>query len=186
MSPERRTIPPGTRRPRFPDPRRGRRLLVATALLLSGSLLSGCGGSPASGFRFSGPPVVITGSPMDVPIPHLGTARLSFDPFPAAPSTVVEVTLVDREGRPVEGAGVRAAYDMPAHRHGSIPAELAALGPGVYRAALHFSMAGTWRIAFTIRRGSERFELQTEVRVRFAAPSQSSPAQGSMPDHMTH
>lgn len=61
-------------------------------------------------------------------------------------ATRLNISLVDRTGRPVTGAKVALVLDMPAHHHGPITVPVSGGRKGVYTAATNLSphMRGQW------------------------------------------
>jgi Cu(I)/Ag(I) efflux system membrane fusion protein len=83
-------------------------------------------------------------------------ARLAPDP-PRQNRQVLELTVRDAAGTPVDDATVDVAYDMPAM--GSMAemkgaARVTHGGAGVYRAQFDLPMGGTWGLRATVRAGS--------------------------------
>ncbi|HTN51965.1 MAG TPA: FixH family protein [Anaeromyxobacter sp.] len=73
--------------------------------------------------------------------------------------------VLDRAGRPVEGAAVAVTASRPDTGHLRLSAAARAEGAG-YAAALAFPAAGPWELAFDVRRGPERARLTRTVQVR--------------------
>lgn len=64
---------------------------------------------------------------------------------------VVQVYVVGADGRPAEPEEVRATVTLPSRSVGPLPVDLGAVGPGHRRATVSVPMAGTWRLAVTVR-----------------------------------
>ena len=76
----------------------------------------------------------------------------TIDPSPAAmgPATI-DVALADASGRPIEGADVHVEGNM---NHAGMVPEMASaneVSPGVYRAAIEFTMGGDWYLLVEAR-----------------------------------
>jgi nitrogen fixation protein FixH len=67
------------------------------------------------------------------------------------------VRLVDRDGRPLDGATVAVAAFHNARADEILRAELAAKGDGLYSCGLAMRRSGVWELRFTVDRGGERF-----------------------------
>lgn len=84
------------------------------------------------------------------------------------PSLRTEVTVLDREGVPVEGAAVSVEAFPIARASWIERAGLASRGGGAYAGALRWSRGGLWEFRVTAVRGDERFTrtLTKEFPVR--------------------
>lgn len=90
-------------------------------------LASGCERRPSSDAT-----VVVEHEVMPRP-PRVGTATIT-------------LRVADAAGRPVRGAGVKLEGDMSHAGMSPVFGEARESGPGLYRAALEFTMAGDWVI----------------------------------------
>lgn len=75
----------------------------------------------------------------------------------ARPERAVELTLLDHTGAPVGDAEVRVVALHVANAGERVPAPLAEVAPGHYRAIMPLGRAGLWEIQIEARRGLERF-----------------------------
>jgi nitrogen fixation protein FixH len=75
----------------------------------------------------------------------------------SADGGAVTVELADRDGRPLAGAEVTAAFERPAGDAPDFDVRLEPQAPGVYRAALEPSAQGLWRVHLTARRGADLY-----------------------------
>jgi nitrogen fixation protein FixH len=101
-------------------------------------------------------------------------ARLGFravvDPAGLRPGgEALGFTLVDRDGRPVEGAMVQVAVTRPAGGGGDRRGEARALGDGRYLAPVGFAGPGFWDVRLDVKRGGDVVGLVQQVRVEAAS-----------------
>ena len=73
---------------------------------------------------------------------------------------VVRLRLVDRDGRPVDGASVRVTAIHNRQPDARPEAELAAEGDGAYAASMPLHQAGLWELRVRAVRGADRFESE--------------------------
>lgn len=81
----------------------------------------------------------------------------------------VQVTIVDRDGRPVDGASVtvEAIHNREIRRPS---AELAARGGGAYAAAMPLPRAGLWELRVQADRGGDHFTTSLRADAPRSAP----------------
>jgi Cu(I)/Ag(I) efflux system membrane fusion protein len=94
--------------------------------------------------------------------------RLSLDPDPPrAGDNVLNIDLMDAQGRPIDGAQLGFVYDMPAM--GAMPemkggGDVKAMGGGKYQITYPLSMLGDWTLTLGIEaQGHPRAELRLKV-----------------------
>jgi len=75
---------------------------------------------------------------------------------------LLEVTVRDRAGAPVEGAAVRVEAFHNARAARVLTAELAPAGSGRYAAPVPIERRGQWRFRFDVERGEDRFTASFE------------------------
>jgi hypothetical protein len=104
--------------------------------------------------------VVVAGIPAQltpttaIPVGGSMTAHLSLERTNGSPATRdLRLTLLDAQGRPVEGATIHVIGQMRYMDHGAFDVVLAADGPGRYGARLRFAMAGEHELRFNVLRG---------------------------------
>ncbi|MFB5195999.1 FixH family protein [Neobacillus sp. KR4-4] len=78
----------------------------------------------------------------------------SFTPDQATP---IQMKILDREGKPVEGAKVSADLDMQGMSHGDISMKMEEKGKGVYVGQADFEMEGDYTAAITIDYKGEKW-----------------------------
>jgi YtkA-like len=120
-------------------------LVAALAVL---SLLSACGtaGGPAAHGNPSPKAATFAGTGAEF------TAVLQVDPYPprSMQQTLLDVTVSDLEGLPVQGATVTCDLTMPAMRMPPNKPQAVERTPGVYAAEAVFTMAGAWEAAVQV------------------------------------
>jgi nitrogen fixation protein FixH len=72
-------------------------------------------------------------------------------------SAEAELTITNRQGAPVTGAKVEAAFARPTQHGFDFRLTLAQGRPGVYRAMFELPLPGLWDVHVTIRRGGSLF-----------------------------
>ncbi len=92
------------------------------------------------------------------------TYRTQPDP-PRSGNNVVEVTVRQADGSPVTDAAVTAVFSMPAMPSMNMPAmrsdaTLAHAAAGTYRGTGELSMAGTWTVTLTVKRGDQEIGVK--------------------------
>jgi nitrogen fixation protein FixH len=98
---------------------------------------------------------------------HLGWSA-HVDVQPADEAALLRATIVDRDGRPIEGAAVRASVFHKAHASRVLEAELAPLADGGYVASLPMHRPGAWACRLSVRRADDTF---TSVKNIVVAPN---------------
>lgn len=78
----------------------------------------------------------------------------------------IEVDLRDREGRPLEGAGLHANVRRPTHQGHDFVAELSALGDGGYGADIDLPLSGQWHIQVLVTHPDGTYQLDERILVR--------------------
>ena len=79
---------------------------------------------------------------------------------------LVELTLRDRDGRPLDGAEVRAQLRRPVGTGSDLDLVLAPTGPGTYRAATTLPRPGAWDVHVVVERGQALFVVDERVVLR--------------------
>ncbi len=72
------------------------------------------------------------------------------NPDPPRPEGATIFLTVRRDGRPVTGAKVCTASDMPDMQHPGVTKVATEISGGRYEARLQFGMGGSWRMAVTV------------------------------------
>jgi len=72
-------------------------------------------------------------------------------------STPIQMKILDREGKPVEGAKVSADLDMQGMSHGNISMKMQETGNGEYVGQANFEMEGDYTAAITIDYKGEKW-----------------------------
>jgi nitrogen fixation protein FixH len=97
--------------------------------------------------------------------------RAAFEPASIRPGgAVLDFTLLDRTGVPVDGAAIQVALTRPAGGGGEARAVARGLGAGRYQAPLGFASPGFWDVRLDVRLGADPVGLTQQVRVE-AAPA---------------
>ncbi|MCM3116510.1 FixH family protein [Neobacillus sp. MER 74] len=78
----------------------------------------------------------------------------SFTPDQATP---IQMKILDREGKPVEGAKVSVDLDMQGMSHGDISMKMEETGKGMYVGQADFEMEGDYTAAITIDYKGEKW-----------------------------
>jgi nitrogen fixation protein FixH len=100
--------------------------------------------------------------------------RFAFGAGSGSPS-VLEATVLDAEGRPLEGARVSVTAIHNALAGSPIVLLLAPEQPGVYAGRADFPRAGLWELRFLVTRGGRSFTADLRADAPPARPS-ASPA----------
>jgi nitrogen fixation protein FixH len=129
-----------------------RRIVTLCIALCAGSAGCGSGGTAATGEL-----VASSGSL---------TGTLEASPLEVGLNTA-EVSLLDAEGAPLEGATVTISPWMPAHGHGTETVEAEATGvAGTYATErLRFQMGGVWELRVHVVHGDDEGELVATIEV---------------------
>ncbi len=78
---------------------------------------------------------------------------------------LVEVTVKDAKGAPVEGAQVQLVLTMVEMDHGATKFDATQIRPGIYEAKPKFMMGGKWNIEMRATKGSESATAKQQVEV---------------------
>jgi nitrogen fixation protein FixH len=92
-------------------------------------------------------------------------AKLGWSLQTALQGGVAVVTLVDRKGRPVEGARVAAIAQRPVGVEDAVELAFRAEAPGRYAAAQALPQRGQWDLLFTASVGERHFRATRRVVV---------------------
>jgi nitrogen fixation protein FixH len=82
------------------------------------------------------------------------------------PGAEVELAISDREGVPLTGAAVEAAFTRPTRQGLDVRLHLTAEGRGVYRAEFEPPLPGLWDVHVTIRRAGDLFVHDQRLLLR--------------------
>jgi nitrogen fixation protein FixH len=82
-------------------------------------------------------------------------------------AALLRARIVDRDGRPIGGATVKASVFHKAHASHVLEAELAPLADGGYVASLPMHRPGAWSCRLTVQRGDDTFVTIEDVVVVF-------------------
>ncbi|HEX6755317.1 MAG TPA: FixH family protein [Mycobacteriales bacterium] len=95
-----------------------------------------------------------------------GSARISVDPARTGENTV-EITLLDRSGKPVDAQNVSLTAALPAQQIGPLQVALTRAGTGVYRApGASFAGPGRWELVLRVQTSEfDRDVTQVDVPV---------------------
>lgn len=74
--------------------------------------------------------------------------------------------LVDRDGRPIDGAAVAARLERPAETASDLALALAPMGDGRYRAEVLLPQIGAWDVHLTAVRGDHRLVVDRRLVLR--------------------
>ncbi len=77
--------------------------------------------------------------------------------FTSDQATPIQMEILDREGKPVEGAKVSADLDMQGMSHGDISMKMEETGKGMYVGQAEFEMEGDYTAAITIDYNGEKW-----------------------------
>lgn len=80
--------------------------------------------------------------------------------------STLEITVLDADGHPLDGAHVAVAGYQRAHADGRYALELAPTGPGTYQGALADARVGVHDLALVVAREDQRFTTQLVVEAR--------------------
>ena len=89
--------------------------------------------------------------------------RVEDGPTPGGAGTIT-FTVLDGEGRPLQGAAVEVEVGRPDTSRGLARAPATAIGPGRFAADTGATGRGAWLVAFDVSRGEERLRLERTVR----------------------
>ena len=78
----------------------------------------------------------------------------------------LELSLLDRDGAPLDGATVSARLERPLEKEQDFAVELQGSGAGRYAAAFDVPRVGIWDVHLVIRRGDDRYVLDERVTFR--------------------
>ena len=130
--------------------------LLIVSLTLSTLLLPGC----AQGGKSPSQSIVATAENL--------SAQFSVVPDPPIPmrEAVLELTLHDTAGRPVEDAIISMELTMPAMRMPLNQPSVEYKGSGVYSANALFTMAGEWQVRVEVDASGQVHEFVFRLRTR--------------------
>jgi copper transport protein len=96
-----------------------------------------------------------------------GSAKISVAPARSGENSI-EVTVLDRNGRPTDPQQVALTAALPAEQLGPLPVGLTKAGTGVYRAqAASLPRSGTWELVLRVQASEfDRDVAQVDVPVR--------------------
>jgi nitrogen fixation protein FixH len=78
-------------------------------------------------------------------------------------SNALSLSVLGREGKPLENATVLLTISRPASRYYDHTYEARQLGKGRYAVSVDLPLFGYWELRFDIRQGKERMEYQERV-----------------------
>ncbi|PZS30824.1 MAG: hypothetical protein DLM59_10860, partial [Pseudonocardiales bacterium] len=95
------------------------------------------------------------------------TVRVVVSPARAG-QNLIDLQVVDKAGRPLTVAQVRAAVSLPSRRLSQLPVRFERAGPGHWTAAAaNVPFAGRWQLSVTVRAGdSSESTVTTTIRIR--------------------
>lgn len=108
--------------------------------------------------------------PPPTPVQRNANLQTALTVAPASPKELdpasFTVSLMDGDKRPVLGAQVVAALDMPTMEMDTTTVAFQDRGDGTYRGTGRFSMAGAWRVTVTATRSGQKAVQTFPITVR--------------------
>ncbi|MFV3130611.1 FixH family protein [Niveispirillum sp. KHB5.9] len=77
----------------------------------------------------------------------------------------VVLRLQDRDGQPLNGAGITGRLERPVSNEAALPLSFTNMGGGRYVAQMHATHPGQWDVKAAIRRGEDHYLLVHRVMV---------------------
>lgn len=96
----------------------------------------------------------------------------------------IQFKVVDKQGKPVNGANVNADLNMKNMDHGTLPIHAEEIGDGKYIGSVNLPMQGDWVATISVEHNGEKMEVEKQftIEVKTAENAHKVTSQMALPD----